>query len=133
MNNIKTRGQIALATLCLIVSSSVFSAERDPFASYIGSAAIGASPMSDVSGEPAITKHPVTDYEPVGLINSPRTSIALLRTPEGIEYFVKVGDKVGSDGHLVTHINNEELTLTDASSNESKLKIISRVSSNDSK
>jgi hypothetical protein len=84
---------------------------RDPFSPYLSSGAGGPIDPADENNisVPPLQRHTLGSYRLVGVIASKEGSLALMRTPDGLEYFVREGDLVGATKHTLTQIDGVSL------------------------
>jgi hypothetical protein len=100
-----------------IVSTSV--ADDNAFGSLITNTDT-AVPAIDAPAAEVIDKslhpllqHPVKSYILMGVVISKSVKIALIRANNGEEYFIRVGDLLGSDEGTITDINGSGIEVSE--------------------
>lgn len=58
-----------------------------------------------------LQKFPVKEYTLMGIIASENGDVAMIRSVEGQEYFIHVGDLIGSNGGYVSNINGRGIEV----------------------
>ena len=100
-----------------IVSTSV--ADDNAFGSLITNTDT-AVPAADAPAAEVIDKslhpllqHPVKSYILMGVVISETVKIGLIRANNGEEYFIRVGDLLGSDEGTITDINGSGIEVSE--------------------
>lgn len=118
--------------VAVIALSSANAAERDPFLPYTWSGPAGKDAAnSDTSKDvnPLVRKS-LSSYKVIGVVVSPNDALAVLKTRDRGEYFVYVGDPIGSEGGIIETINSEGITV-DIGGKIVSLKVSNRFESQD--
>lgn len=100
----------------LLPAALMAAQEKDPFMPYMAgttqkSGKDDSSSVLEASLRPLDTK-PLTSYKIVGTILSPEKKLGVVRAPDGRDYFITLGDKLGKEGGIVNEIAMEGISLT---------------------
>jgi Tfp pilus assembly protein PilP len=97
------------------------SSERDPF-SPTGNNIIEKMISSDdkaenknskknISSSNPLSSASISSYKIVGIVASEKESIGVVKAINGLDYFVKKGDNLGSEGGIVEDISSDGLLI----------------------
>lgn len=108
-----------LFILAFLVASPAHAEETDPFVPQV------SPPSSKSSGSSTSTsrnyssniieldKYPLATYRLIGIIiaKSKKQEVAVLRSQDGQDYFVKLEDAIGKEGGIIKKINLENMVV----------------------
>lgn len=112
----KNKYSIIALLLMAMLPGTVFAqtAERDPFMPFAWDKPVAVdvqdASKEDIDNTP-LTDNPITSYALIGVVVSPKDSIAVIKALDKAEYFAGVGDKIGSEGGVIDVITSEGITI----------------------
>lgn len=107
-----------LVVLSTALSFSALAQERDPFDPYVkqGTSSGGSKVVEPVRSTVAtsasgVSNHPVKSFKVIGVIVGRDKSMAVLRGPDNLDYFVSKGDEVGSERGKIQEVTVEDIKV----------------------
>lgn len=115
----KNKRFIPLLGFCILLPVTMaYAAERDPF--QPATWANNKDSKSDAKDEKTFLRpleaNPLRAYVVVGIVVSDSKAIAVIKSPDGKDHFVNVGDAIGSEGGHIEAISSEGITVNTANS-----------------
>lgn len=107
---------LCLISMVMFIPLSLVAEERDPFVPYLFETPASVVDSEDTSQDAYSTVRPLNDnplksYKLIGVIISPQQSVAVVQGPSRREYFVSVGDELGSEGGVIESMTVEGLSV----------------------
>lgn len=102
-----------LSVILLAFTANAQEEVRDPFTPFVWDKPTIVSPAAELDklASTPLTEKPLVSYRLVGLIVSPKDSIALVKSRDKREYFVSVGDQIGNEGGVIEAIYSDGMTI----------------------
>ena len=107
---------VILGIFLSITLTSVANENRNPFEDIASSSGGGldAYPNGDViEGAHPLQKYPVNNYILMALITSSKGDIAMVRTKNGEEFFVRISDLLGNNNGKITAISKRGIEVSE--------------------
>ena len=119
-NYLKQICSIALFVLFACPPNNVFASDRDPFSPTGGNGALVTTSITadaeeeenseNHAGNP-LTSSKLNNYKIIGTIISKKVKVAMVKSLSGVDYTIKVGNRLGSEGSIVKDITNKGIKL----------------------
>ena len=113
---------VVLLCIAMFIEVAFASKEKNPFIPYVFEAATSvidkAKPQEiNLSGKKdnPLQAKSVNDYILVAIMTSETEAIGLVKAPDKMEYFVEVGDTLGSEGGKIDIIDYEGIVINTGS------------------
>jgi Tfp pilus assembly protein PilP len=88
--------------------------KRDPFSPFVDLDSLpNSSDVGKISykSKTTLTLYPFAQYKLTGVIISPNKSLAIIKAPNGLDYFVQKADKIGGEGYEVSEIGEDSMKV----------------------